>query len=72
LDYKEFIALMALMISITAMAIDMMLPALPEIGKDLSVTHPNDAQLVISVLILGMGSVSWSPGPCQTVLAAGR
>jgi DHA1 family bicyclomycin/chloramphenicol resistance-like MFS transporter len=63
LDYKEFIALMALMISITAMAIDMMLPALPEIGKDLSVTHPNDAQLVISVLILGMGVGQLVSGP---------
>ncbi|GAB6146798.1 multidrug effflux MFS transporter [Desulfocicer niacini] len=53
--YREFIFMMALIISITALAIDMMLPALPDIGRDLGVAHPNDAQLVISVLILGLG-----------------
>jgi DHA1 family bicyclomycin/chloramphenicol resistance-like MFS transporter len=46
---------MAVMISITALSIDMMLPALPEIGRDLRVGHANDAQLVVSVLLLGMG-----------------
>lgn len=53
--YKEFITLMAVIISITALSIDMMLPALPDIGRDLKVGHPNDVQLVVSVLILGMG-----------------
>lgn len=53
--YKEFIILMAVIISITALSIDMMLPALPSIGNDLGVVHPNDVQLVVSVLILGMG-----------------
>jgi DHA1 family bicyclomycin/chloramphenicol resistance-like MFS transporter len=43
------------MISITALSIDMMLPALPEIGRDLHVAHPNDIQLVVSVLLFGMG-----------------
>jgi len=46
---------MAVIISITALSIDMMLPALPYIGRDLGVGHPNDVQLVVSVLILGMG-----------------
>lgn len=55
LGYREFVTLMAVMISITALSIDMMLPALPQIGRDLSVGHANDAQLVVSVLLLGMG-----------------
>ena len=55
LGYKEFITLTALIISITALSIDMMLPALPDIGTDLKTRHPNDAQLVVSILILGMG-----------------
>ena len=55
LGYKEFITLMAFIISITALSIDMMLPALPDIGKDLGVGHPNDVQLIVSVLILGLG-----------------
>lgn len=53
--YKEFITLMAVIISITALSIDMMLPALPDIGRDLGVGHANDVQLIVSVLILGMG-----------------
>ena len=52
---KEFITLMAAMISITALSIDIMLPALPDIGRDLGARSPNDVQLVVSVLILGMG-----------------
>ena len=53
--YREFIALMAVMISITAMSIDIVLPALPDIGRDLHAKHPNDPQLVVSILLLGMG-----------------
>ena len=53
--YREFVTLMALMISITALSIDMMLPALPEIGRDLRVYHANDVQLVVTVLLFGMG-----------------
>ncbi|MFK5953179.1 MAG: multidrug effflux MFS transporter [Desulfobacterium sp.] len=53
--YREFIILMAVIISITALSIDMMLPALPDIGRDLGVEHPNDVQLVVSILILGLG-----------------
>jgi DHA1 family bicyclomycin/chloramphenicol resistance-like MFS transporter len=53
--YREFVTLMALMISITALSIDMMLPALPEIGRDLRVGHANDIQLVVTVLLFGMG-----------------
>jgi len=53
--YREFVTLMAVMISITALSIDMMLPALPEIGRDLGVGHANDVQLVVTVLLFGMG-----------------
>ncbi|THB76800.1 MAG: Bcr/CflA family efflux MFS transporter [Desulfobacteraceae bacterium] len=54
---------MAVIISITALAIDMMLPALPDIGTDLGLGHPNDAQLVISSLLFGfgMGQVIFGP-----------
>ena len=46
---------MALTTSIVALSIDGMLPALPAIGRDLGVSNPNDSQLVISMLFLGMG-----------------
>lgn len=53
--HKEFVALIAVIISITALSIDMVLPALPDIGKELGTRHPNDAQLVVSFLLFGFG-----------------
>jgi DHA1 family bicyclomycin/chloramphenicol resistance-like MFS transporter len=53
--YREFVTLMAVMISITALSIDMMLPALPAIGGALGAVNANDAQLVVTVLLFGMG-----------------
>ena len=51
---KEFISLMALLMSLVALTIDAMLPALSQIGDDLNVTNPNDVQLVVSTVFLGM------------------
>ena len=59
----EFVALIALMISLIALAIDAMLPALPAIGSDLGVERANDNQLVISVLFLGMAVGQLFYGP---------
>ncbi len=50
----EFVALMALVFSVVALAIDAMLPALGEIGQELGVAHANDAQLIISIFLLGI------------------
>ena len=46
---------MALTTSLVALTVDGMLPALPEIGRDLGVTDPSAPQLVISMVFLGMG-----------------
>ena len=51
---KEFIALMAMIMSLMALAIDAMLPALGAIGDSLNVTDPNQNQLIISSIFLGM------------------
>ena len=50
----EFIALMALMISIVALSTDAMLPALAIIGRDLGVTEANSNQLVVTAFFLGL------------------
>lgn len=50
----EFVSLFALMTSLTALSLDAMLPALPQIGESLSVQSFNDTQLVITSVILGM------------------
>ena len=51
----EFIPLVALLFSLVALAIDAMLPALPEIGRDLGAARPNDVQYVVIALFLGLG-----------------
>jgi DHA1 family bicyclomycin/chloramphenicol resistance-like MFS transporter len=59
----EFVTLMALLISLVALSIDAMLPALPEIGRDLGVQRSNDNQLIISVLFLGLAAGQMVYGP---------
>jgi DHA1 family bicyclomycin/chloramphenicol resistance-like MFS transporter len=59
----EFIARVALMISLVALAIDAMLPALPAIGAELGARSENDAQLVISALFLGLALAQMVYGP---------
>ncbi|MDE2761158.1 MAG: multidrug effflux MFS transporter [Gemmatimonadota bacterium] len=51
----EFVALIALLMSLVALSIDAMLPALQEIGHDLGATRPNDAQFVITAVFVGIG-----------------
>lgn len=60
---REFVAMMAMLISLVALSIDAMLPALPRIGADLGVTEPNHYQLVLSVLFLGMAFGQLIYGP---------
>lgn len=54
IGFAEFVALMALVVSVVALGIDVMLPALPLIGESLGVADENDRQLVISVFVLGL------------------
>jgi MFS transporter, DHA1 family, multidrug resistance protein len=51
----EFVFLISVVMMITALAIDSMLPALPAIGKALGVAHENDRQFVISAFLGGFG-----------------
>lgn len=51
----EFVALMASLMSIVALSIDALLPALPEIGSALGVTNPANNQLLITMIFLGLG-----------------
>jgi DHA1 family bicyclomycin/chloramphenicol resistance-like MFS transporter len=62
-SFPEFVIIVSLMMSLTALSIDTMLPALSQIGADLNVARPNDRQLVISVLFLGqaLGQLFFGP-----------
>lgn len=51
---REFVFLMATLMSLAALAIDAMLPALGQMATSLAVTNANDTQLIISMIFLGM------------------
>ncbi|SNR35545.1 multidrug effflux MFS transporter [Lutibacter flavus] len=51
----EFIALMASLMSIVALAIDALLPALNFIGFSIGTTQETDNQLLITMIFLGLG-----------------
>jgi DHA1 family bicyclomycin/chloramphenicol resistance-like MFS transporter len=63
LPFREFVTLTALIISLVALSIDIMLPALQQIGGDLGAGRANDAQLVVSALFVGLalGQVFFGP-----------
>ncbi|GHA14350.1 Bcr/CflA family drug resistance efflux transporter [Devosia pacifica] len=59
----EFIALIAAMMALNALAIDVMLPALPYMGEALGVADENERQFVVSVYMLGFGAAQIIIGP---------
>ncbi len=59
----EFVALMALLMALTALSVDVMLPALPQIGNALGVSNGNDRQLVVSVYLGGFALGQFIFGP---------
>jgi len=67
---KEFTLLVALLMSIVAMSIDALLPALGFISKDITLVHANQAQYIISALFLGMAIGQLVCGPLSD--ATGR
>ena len=60
---REFVAMMAATMSLQALAIDVMLPALGMIARDLGVSNPNHRQLVVGVFLVAAGLGSLLPGP---------
>lgn len=55
LHFREFVLLCACLMAMNALSTDPMLPALPQIGRDLAIAHPNDRQFIISVYFVGLG-----------------
>ncbi|MEM9028627.1 MAG: multidrug effflux MFS transporter [Pseudomonadota bacterium] len=62
-NFSERVALMATLISLVALSIDAILPALPDISRDLSAASGNSVQLVISALLLGLSFGQLVSGP---------
>jgi DHA1 family bicyclomycin/chloramphenicol resistance-like MFS transporter len=51
----EFIALMAALMSVTALSIDALLPALGVIGKEIGTVTTADNQLLVTMIFVGLG-----------------
>jgi DHA1 family bicyclomycin/chloramphenicol resistance-like MFS transporter len=59
----EFIALMAALMALNALAIDIMLPGLQQIGAALGVEDENQRQFVVSAYLFGFGLAQLAYGP---------
>lgn len=59
----EFIAVIALLMALNALAIDIMLPGMQQIGAALGVTDENERQYVITAYLLGFGATQLLFGP---------
>ncbi|MBK1635065.1 multidrug effflux MFS transporter [Rhodovulum adriaticum] len=68
LSRTEFIAMMALLYATVAFSIDAMLPALPEIGAELTPDKLNQAQFVVTLFVAGMGTGTLLAGPLSDAL----
>jgi len=56
LGFRQFVAMIAALMATNALAIDSMLPALPEIGEALGIVSANDRQWVVTSYLLGFGA----------------
>lgn len=63
LPMGEFIALLALLMSLVALGIDAVLPAMTAIGESFQIENNNDLQLLVGVLFAGLaiGQVFYGP-----------
>ena len=73
----EMTVMLAALMALNSLAIDAMVPALPDIGRSLRVAHENRQQLVIIAYFIGFGSTQLIWGPLadrfgrKPILAAG-
>ena len=61
--FAEFVAMMALLMALTALSIDVMLPALPMIRDEFGLTDPNRMQLVVTSYVVGFAAGQLAHGP---------
>ena len=67
IPFREFIGLLALLMAMTALSIDIMLPALPDISREFALANQNDRQLVVAVLQLDPADDGFAIGRLQPV-----
>lgn len=65
--FPEFVALIALMMGITAFSIDNLLPAFPAMRDHFGLAHANDVQVTIYAYLIGFGAAQIFYGPLSDV-----
>ena len=63
ISFIEFVTLTAVLMALTALSIDIMLPALPQIGNALGVTSENDRQQIVILYMAGFAAGQLVYGP---------
>jgi DHA1 family bicyclomycin/chloramphenicol resistance-like MFS transporter len=62
MSFREFVIAVAAIMALNPLAMDMMLPALPDIGASFQIANPNNLQL-LSAFLLGFGIGQLGIGP---------
>ena len=60
---REFVAFVAAVMAVNALGVDLMLPALADMGRDLSIATANHRQWIITAYMLGFGTGQLVYGP---------
>ena len=68
INFAEFVAMLALCMSLVALSIDTMLPALPDIGVAYDIMRLNDQQYMITFLFAGLAIGQLIAGPLSDSL----
>lgn len=63
MGFPEFVIVIAVIMSLNPLAMDMMLPALPNIGATFHIDVPNHLQSVLSSFLIGFGVGQFAIGP---------
>jgi DHA1 family bicyclomycin/chloramphenicol resistance-like MFS transporter len=61
--FAEFVAMMAAIMALQALAVDAMLPALPDIGRAFGVADDRSLQWIVTAFVLGAGAGQLIYGP---------
>lgn len=68
----ELVAIAAILMATVALSIDIMLPALGEMGRDLGIADNNKRQWIITALFLGLTGGQLFFGPLSDSVVSGR
>ncbi|MEH2537002.1 MULTISPECIES: multidrug effflux MFS transporter [unclassified Bradyrhizobium] len=63
MGFREFVIVIASIMALNPLAMDMMLPALPDIASAFHITSANRPQMVLSVFLVGFGVGQFVMGP---------